>query len=379
MGDRVLFIDDDENLLASFQRHFRGRFEVHTAPGGKEGLEVMESSGPFAVVVADLRMPGLDGIQVLTRVRERSPDTVRIMLTGNADLPAAVAAVNEGSIFRLLTKPCQAADLVGAIEAGLEQYRLKRAERELLEETLKGAVAVLTQILSLAYPRAFGRSARIRHLVVETGRKLGYPRPWELETATMLSQVGNLILPDYILAKLASGQRLESNEAQLYARHPKLAFDLLSTIPRLEGVAEIVAYQEKRFNGGGVPDDDRRGQDIPLGARILKVALDFDAQQAWEQSPVLSLEGLHRRSEWYDPEVVRAFEEVVRHQSGEEIVTVPIEDLTPHLVLAEDVRNSQGRVVAQRGVELTGPLVTQLKAFAAAGQAPDRVAVIKST
>ncbi len=379
MNKRVLFIDDDENLLDSFRRYFRARFEVHTAAGGQEGLEATERSGPFAVVVADLRMPGLDGVQVLARIREMSPDTVRIMLTGNADLPAAMDAVNEGNIFRLLTKPCQAADLVGAIEAGLDQYRLKRAERELLEETLKGAVTVLTQVLSLAYPRAFGRSARIRHLVVETGQTLGYPRPWELETATMLSQVGNLILPDYILAKLASGQRLESHEARLYARHPKLAFDLLSVIPRLGGVAEIVAYQEKRFNGGGVPEDGRQGEDIPLGARILKVALDFDSLLAWGRSPVLSLEGLHRREGWYDPEVVRAFEEVVRRQSGEEVVTIPIGDLAPHQVLAEDVRNPQGRVVAQRGVELTGPLVTQLKAFAAAGQAPDQVAVIKST
>ncbi|MBU1741142.1 MAG: response regulator, partial [Proteobacteria bacterium] len=190
MNTRVLFIDDDDNLLAAFQRQLRGRFEVDTALGGQEGLRRVQFSGPYAVVVSDLRMPGLDGIEVLRRVRDMAPDTVRIMLTGHADLAAATAAVNEGNIFRLMTKPCQDTELRSALAAGLEQYRLVMAERELLEKTLRGAVAVLAQVLSLANPKAFGRSARIKHLVVETGQQLNYPQPWELETATLLSQIG---------------------------------------------------------------------------------------------------------------------------------------------------------------------------------------------
>ncbi len=376
MNQRVLFIDDDDNLLAAFQRQLRGQFEVDTALGGEEGLSRVQTAGPYAVVVSDLRMPGLDGIEVLRRVRETAPDTVRMMLTGHADLAAATAAVNEGNIFRLLTKPCQDSDLRSALGAGLEQYRLVTAERELLEQTLRGAVAVLAQVLSLTNPKAFGRSARIKHLVMETGRRLNYPRPWELETATLLSQVGYLILPDHVLAKLSSGQGLEPHETMIFARHPRLGFDLLSTIPRLEGMAEIVAYQEKRFNGGGVPEDDRQGQDIPWGARILKVALDFDALQAWGQTPVLCLEKMRQRPGWYDPAVFEAFAQVVGQESGGRIESLDVADLRPRMIMAEDVRNDLGRVVVQKGTELTGPLVTHLRAFAETGAIPTGVRVI---
>jgi response regulator RpfG family c-di-GMP phosphodiesterase len=376
MNMRVLFIDDDDNLLDAFQRQLRGRFEVDTAQGGQEGLDRVESAGPYAVVVSDLRMPGLDGIAVLSRVREMAPDTVRIMLTGHADLVAATAAVNEGNIFRLLTKPCQDAELKSALAAGLEQYRLVMAERELLEKTLRGAVDVLAQVLSLANPKAFGRSARIKSLVVETGRRLNYPRPWELETATLLSQVGYLILPDDVLVKLSAGDRLEATEADVFSLHPKLAFDLLSAIPRLEGVAEMVAYQEKRFDGKGVPPDSRQGQDIPLGSRILKVALDYDSLRTWGQVPELCLEKMRQRAGWYDPEVLEAFVLTVTRESGGRTAALDVAELKPRMIVAQDVRNDLGRVVVQKGTELTGPLVTHLRAFSKTGAIPTEVQVI---
>jgi len=155
-----------------------------------------------------------------------------------------------------------------------------------------------------------------------------------------------------------------------------LGFDLLSTIPRLEGVAEIVAYQEKRFNGGGVPEDDRQGRDIPWGARILKVALDFDALQAWGQTPVLCLEKMRQRPGWYDPAVFEAFAQVVGQESGGRIESLDVADLRPRMIMAEDVRNDLGRVVVQKGTELTGPLVTHLRAFAETGVIPTGIRVI---
>ena len=106
MADTILCVDDDPNILEAYRRQLRKEFRVETAIGPEEGCRKIESSGPYAVVVSDLQMPNMNGIQFLTKVREQSPDTVRMLLTGNADLNAAVEAVNQGQIFRFLTKPC---------------------------------------------------------------------------------------------------------------------------------------------------------------------------------------------------------------------------------------------------------------------------------
>ena len=143
MVKRILFVDDDPRVLQAFERQFYKRFEIRTAIGPELGLQTLGADGPFATVVSDLRMPGMNGIEFLTRVRQASPDTVRVMLTGDADLSAAMAAVNEGKIFQFLTKPCPSDMLSRTLESALEQHRLITAERELLESTLRGKKAVM--------------------------------------------------------------------------------------------------------------------------------------------------------------------------------------------------------------------------------------------
>ena len=129
---RLLFVDDEPNALAGYERQLRNTFDVATARGGAKGFELVEGHGPFAVVVADMRMPGMDGVQFLTHVKRISPSSVRMILTGMADQQTAIQAVNEGNIFRFLTKPCPPEALTRALQAGVDQYRLVNAECELL-------------------------------------------------------------------------------------------------------------------------------------------------------------------------------------------------------------------------------------------------------
>ena len=103
---RVLFVDDEPNILEAVRRSIRGPYEIVTALGGEEGLRRVDQGPPFTVVVSDLRMPVVDGMLLLKHVRERAPETIRILLTGHADTDAAIAAVNDGQLFRFLTKPC---------------------------------------------------------------------------------------------------------------------------------------------------------------------------------------------------------------------------------------------------------------------------------
>jgi response regulator RpfG family c-di-GMP phosphodiesterase len=277
MTERILCVDDDANILLGYQRALRKRFQIEVALGGEEGLAAIREQGPYAVVVADMRMPGMNGVELLTQARQVAPDTVRMMLTGNSDQQTALEAVNEGHIFRFMTKPCAPENFAKALDAGLVQHRLIVAERELLSKTLSGAVKMLTDVLSLASPTAFGRASRVRGVARKMAQFLGETEVWMIEIAAMLSQVGCVAIADEVLARHYCGEDLSRSEKEAIAVHPLVGRDLLRSIPRLEGVAEIIGYQEKRFDGEGMPLDDCRGKAIPLGSRILKVALDFDA------------------------------------------------------------------------------------------------------
>jgi DNA-binding NtrC family response regulator len=127
---RILLVDDDIEILDGMQRQLRRDFDVTTTCDAKEAIRLVVAGGPYAVVVSDLRMPGMDGVSLLFLIRKISPETVRVLLTGNADVEAAISAVNQGNIFRFLTKPCPPAILIGALEASVEQYRLSNAGRE---------------------------------------------------------------------------------------------------------------------------------------------------------------------------------------------------------------------------------------------------------
>jgi response regulator RpfG family c-di-GMP phosphodiesterase len=236
----VLCVDDEPAVLDGLRRSLRGIVELHTATGGAEALATLEAAGPFAVVVSDMRMPGMDGVTLLAHFRERAPDTIRMLLTGNADVEAAAAAVNRGQIFRFLFKPCPPDDLRAAVTAAVEQHRLVTAERELLDRTLRGSVQALVETLALANPTAFTRAARLRRLVRSVVAALGLEEWWHIEIAATLSQIGAVTLPPAVVEKLHTGEELSPDESEMAGRLPAIAEDVLSTIPRLEAVRGII-------------------------------------------------------------------------------------------------------------------------------------------
>jgi signal transduction histidine kinase len=146
MSEKILCVDDEPNILEAYQRALRREFEIEIALGGEQGLAAVESRGPFAVIVSDMRMPGMDGVQFLSKVKEKAPDSIRIMLTGYADQHTAIEAVNEGNIFRFLTKPCPPEVLAKALGAGIQQYRLAMAEKNLLEWMLSGNIPMMKDL-----------------------------------------------------------------------------------------------------------------------------------------------------------------------------------------------------------------------------------------
>jgi response regulator RpfG family c-di-GMP phosphodiesterase len=263
MNEKILFVDDDVNLLAGCERSFRRKFRVETAEGGELALKKIAESGPYAVVISDRQMPSMDGIQFLSLVRERAPDSVRIMLTGNADLEGAIKVVNEGNIFRFLTKPCAHDVLAKAVEDALVQYRLVVAEKELLNKTLGGSIKLLTDILGMLDPKSFGRMQVVRQLIAHIGQQFKFENDWEIPLAFMLAPIGNVTVPAELLQRWRAGAALTTAETQAIAQLPETAARLIDNIPRMAGVARIIRYHRKNFDGTGNPVDTVKGSELP--------------------------------------------------------------------------------------------------------------------
>ncbi|MCW9033209.1 MAG: response regulator, partial [Rhodospirillales bacterium] len=201
MSYKVLLIDDDQNLLSGLRRQFRKQFDLLTANGGEEGIKILKEKGPIAVVVSDMQMPSMNGLQTLKAFRKNSPETVRIMLTGNADQQTATDAVNEGEIFKFFNKPCSPETLSAGINSAIKQYQLITAERELLEQTLAGTVKFLVDLLAFSKPVAFARSTRIREWIKAVLPNLELEAPWKLDFAAMLLPLCDMIIPTEIEQK----------------------------------------------------------------------------------------------------------------------------------------------------------------------------------
>ena len=370
MNPKVLFVDDDANILASYQRSLRKQFNPTTAVSGDEALTKIEHEGPFAVVVADMQMPGMNGLELLLKIQHLAPDTVRIMLTGNADQKTAVEAVNQGHVFRFLNKPCEPDSLAHSLETAIQQYSLITAERELLEKTLSGTIKLLTEILANLEPESFGRSKKIRDYAKAFAQTSKSNQAWALEAAAMLSQIGFITLPGATIAKIRSHQDLEGPEQQMLLRLPQMGYNLLANIPRLEPVAEIVLYQNKNFDGSGFPVDNQAGEDIPVGARILRVMADLVALEQDRIPTAKALEMMRKRKGCYDPRVLDAayacFDVYLSAPANSVASSRPVSlaDLRAGHVLFSNVETCEGILIVTSGTEITPVLLQTLCNFA---------------
>ncbi len=357
---KVLFVDDDPNILEGFKRTLRKNYNIDTASGPLEGLKIINDKGPYAVVVADLKMPEMDGIEFLGRVKDLFPDTVRVMLTGHGDLDSAIEAINEGRVFRFLTKPTPPHQLTKTLDHALEQYRLIIAERELLEKTVSGIINSLTDILTITNQDAMGRAARIKRFVKDVAIHMGETDVWFYETGAILSQIGCIVLPETIQQKIRTGEKLTDPEIQTFNQHPHIAADIIGKIPRLEELSQMILYQEKLYNGEGIPLDSVRGKDIPLGARILKVVLDYDLLINRNFSRKDSLLRMRERKGRYDPTVFKHFVEVLQLEEQYTVKEININKLQPYMVLTQEIYSLRGMLLLRRGSELSQGQIEKL-------------------
>ena len=369
MSARILLVDDDVNLLASFERNLRRQFTLDTAQGAESALSALSRQGPYAVVVADRQMPGMDGIQLLTTIRDRAPDTVRIMLTGNADLEGTIRVVNEGNIFRFLTKPCPLELLSKALNDALAQYGLVTAEKELLNRTLGGSIKLLTDILSMVDHQSFARAQVLRDTIGSLMAKLNLNAPWEVHLAVMLAPIGFLTIPPATLVKCRAGERLSPAEERMLASVPETAARLLANIPRLEGVARIIRYQQNDYSGSGFLEGSVCGDALPLGSRLLRILLDLLQLQAKGNTQLDALNEMQTREGCYDPALLLA---VRTGLTGSTVTTRPdprpplsvsAKDLARGMVLRSNITSKDGMLILSAGHQITDVALEKIRNF----------------
>ncbi|MEM6363845.1 MAG: HD domain-containing phosphohydrolase [Planctomycetota bacterium] len=367
----ILVVDDEERVLRGIERQQGDEFAITTALGPMHAIERMKQSGPFAVVVSDMRMPEMNGVELLAHVREESPNTVRMILTGFAELSTTISAINQGHIFRFLSKPCDEDDFACALRAGLNQYALVEAEKELLEGTLRESVNVLCEMLSIVNPLAFGQSNRVRSIVDGVLDRLPVSNRWQLEVAAMLSSLGCITLSERLLKKQLDAQLLDEDEHEAFKNHPRTARDLIHAIPRLEDVAEIVANQNRR---GTLKSMTNR--ELAKKIDVLRISVAFDQLESRAPSSLHALNKIKAEYTFVDSEVMDALETFIKTDRVESTTELTPDELVEGMILGVDLRNDAGVLLMSKGQKISKTSKRLIENFSEVNESLNTIKVV---
>ncbi len=419
-GATVLCVDDDRTILLLLSRQLAPEgYQLLTASSAADGLKLLEQQA-VALVVSDLRMPEMDGIEFLSQVRSRWPATARILLTGQGDIDDTIAAINEGGIYRYISKPFTRNDLLLSVRDALtyqtlmsernqlalltqEQNRqllainaeleerveartaeLKKEHNRVLvaNEKLKAgfavSVKVFAQLIDFGEERYTGHSRRVAQVARRIAIKMGLDRSQsqDIFISALLHDIGQLGVSPAIRSKAAN--ELTPPEMEQYRKHPARGAMVLMAVPELRAAGRLVRAHHERFDGLGYPDG-LSGQDIPLGARILAVANDYDELQTGAMGPEYFEKDQARDfiQQWsgrrYDPLVVEAFSALSSsaelHLAGTDHLTIRELALQPEqieagMVLSRDLVSRDGLLLLAEEYMLDDEWIGMIQEFA---------------
>jgi response regulator RpfG family c-di-GMP phosphodiesterase len=417
----LLFVDDEPNILSSLRRLFRPLgYRVFTAEGGEQGLSILAEER-VDLVISDMRMPAMNGAQFLEQVRMRSPDTVRILLTGYADVSAIVEAINKGQIFRYVAKPWEDNDIVIGVRHALERQELEREKGRLealtrkqndelkelnatledkvrarteelrqamglleqahdkLKKSFVTSVRVFSNLIEMRESSFAGHSKRVAEMARTIAQKMGLSEGevQDVFLAGLLHDIGKIGLSDKLLSRpsltLAGQDRLD------FAKHAINGEASLMALEQLHEAAKLIRSHHERFDGMGYPDG-LKGSEIPLGARILAVVNDYDAAQIGTlgEKRLSGREALSmliaNRERRYDSTVVDAMAEMVagpkvKIKRKAEIQTISNE-LKPGMILARDLYNADTMLLLPKNSVLEERHIEKIRDFERANYQP---------
>jgi response regulator RpfG family c-di-GMP phosphodiesterase len=365
--DKILMVDDEPNVLSGYQRTVGRSHPLTIAEGAAAGLAAIQSAGPFAVVITDMRMPEMTGLEFIASARASAKESVFMMLTGNADQQTAVDAINCGQIFRFLNKPCSPQQLDQAIRAGLRQYELVTAERILLRDTLTGTIKLLADALEMANPFLASIQTTVKKFHLELCTALGIARDWQMSVAAALCLIGLVTVPGL---KKEAGLTDEALELAATLGHR-----LITKLPRLSPVAEMILHQR---DPGPLPLDFKSPPPQMtelIGARLLRICVDLALEQSRSGSITAALGNL-KSSGSYDKRLISALESSTRTESAGAVWVVKklaIQDLEAGMEIETDIVTSDGKLILSRGQQLSEIGVACLRNHASRGTIGDAV------
>lgn len=403
----LLCVDDEPNILSALRRLLRPHgYQVTIANSGAEALAIMEEQA-FDLVISDMRMPEMDGARFLEQVKRRWPDTVRLLLTGYADVTSTVDAINKGEIYRYISKPWDDNELLLIVRQALERKALEREkvrlelltarqneelrdlnanlELKVMERTVElrkahdkvktsflTSIKVFANLIELRGSNLAGHSRRVADLgrKIANRMELSPADSQDVFLAGLLHDIGKIGLPDLLLVKPVP--QMTGEELGLYRKHPIKGEQSVMALEELRGAARIVRSHHERFDGQGYPDG-LMGDSIPIGARILSVANDYDGLQigslsvrrySQEDAKKLIAEGKGKR---YDPQVIEAFLDIVGkvevRDTGE--IELGVADLKPGMILSRDLLSRDGVLLLAADYILDANLIRQIRDYAA--------------
>jgi FixJ family two-component response regulator len=364
MPSQILFVDDDVNILSAFQRNLRRDFEITTASSPEAALMALENQS-FSVIVSDIKMPRMSGVELLSLVAEKWPDTVRILLTGEADAKAAIGAINYGHVYRFLMKPLALTPLTRILTDAVKQHTSVVTERALLEKTLSGSMQVLTEVLCLLHPLAFSRSSQIRNIVREMLSGLQLEDTWELEMAAMVSLIGCIAVPNDILTRAWKGGELTESERHLFESHPVTGARLLASIPRFESICRMIELQEQILSPL-VIDDIRKVDRVLLGAYLLKMANEFVSLSSLGLSRGEIIDRMQGSAQAYPPQLFALFARIEAVPLSRESRTIKFKQLAEGMVVQSDVLSDGGLLLLAKGHAISNTILEGLVRYSAA-------------
>jgi len=372
---KILFVDDEEMVLKGIELTIGRNYDIRTATSGAEGLALIESESPFAVVVSDFNMPGMDGVEFLQKVRSKDKDAVTMLLTGGANFNEVSDAVRMGAIFRLIGKPCPTEDLEENLNQALKQYRTVRAEKDMLEQTMNGAVRAITSILAASKPLFFGRSQRVKKLAFELASELKLSDDWRLELASTFSYLGYLTLPDEVQEKLYNNEKVPDEIMDVVKVFPNFAKEILKGIPRLEEITPIIYLIGKDYEEPVSGKDDSAKL-----ASVIRLSQHYDhyASDGYSRTDIFEI--LDKDKAIYLPGALDALKKIRDYSSVcPEVEEISIDHLKAGMRILSDLRLPNGSLVAPKGSVVDSHFIKIVENYVISyfgNPFPDRIKVI---
>jgi putative two-component system response regulator len=279
---RVLFVDDEPAVLDSLRRSVRREFAADVASNADHGLDCLRRGGPYCIVVSDMRMPGMEGAEFLATVRTISPESVRVMLTGCDEMEVAVRAVNDGRIFKFLSKPVPTEVLLECLRTCMAHYREEREQKQVMASTIHaleqldiGTLTAFARAIDANSPWTAGHSERVTAMALRIAHRMGLPAKdlQIVHRGALLHDIGKIGTPPAILDKPG---KLEDWENEIMQNHVRVGIRILEPIDCFRDMLCVVAQHHERLDGSGYPAG-LKGEQISLHARIVAIADAYDA------------------------------------------------------------------------------------------------------